>query len=98
MRLFVLTLFIILSLRPDISLAETDKCITCHDVLERYANVPKMGHLSCTGCHFGDGSTEDKQVAHEGMYSDPTDIKILDQTCGACHAQYVAAAKQRLNQ
>lgn len=73
---------------------ELEKCTLCHDVAERYANVPKMGHMSCTGCHFGDGTTDQMELAHDGMYADPTDFSIIDSTCGTCHPKIVASAKK----
>lgn len=73
---------------------EIEKCTLCHDVTERYANVPKMGHMKCTGCHFGDGKTDQKEIAHKGMYPDPTDFRIIDKTCGTCHPTIVASAKR----
>ncbi|PLX88717.1 MAG: hypothetical protein C0618_03680 [Desulfuromonas sp.] len=81
---------------PANSLAQNEKlenCTVCHNVAERYANVPKMGHLKCTGCHMGDGTATEAQLAHSGMYPDPTDFTVIDLTCGACHPKIVASAR-----
>lgn len=94
MRVAALVLLLGFLLLPVRSSAAPEKCISCHDVVERYAKTPRMGHLICTDCHFGNGSVEDKELAHSGMYADPTDYRIIDKTCGPCHPRIVEDAKK----
>lgn len=98
MKKFYIVLAVLLLMPAMVSAEkETEKCTLCHDVAERYANVPKMGHMSCTGCHFGNGTTDMMELAHEGMYADPTDFRIIDRTCGTCHPKIVARVTKAQN-
>jgi Ni/Fe-hydrogenase subunit HybB-like protein len=42
------------------------------------------GRLDCVTCHYGDGTTEDLEAAHDGIMSDPT--KGEARLCQACHS------------
>jgi hypothetical protein len=63
-------------------------CMTCH---EKQAPVAERGkwhviHAQkdiCINCHGGNGTAEDKTLAHEGMTSHPLEDIYTD--CHACH-------------
>jgi len=58
----------------------------CHEGIE---SVAASMNFPCTECHHGDGGTGDKLAAHSGMYANPSDFRVIDQTCGACHGAKV---------
>jgi hypothetical protein len=69
--------------------AAEEKCLTCHEGIEKISEVPGMAELTCTDCHLGDAAATEKDAAHTGMYANPTDLRVVDQTCGTCHPDEV---------
>jgi len=53
------------------------------------------GMLGCTGCHGGDGTANDRALAHEGMNAKPS--AGTDSICQRCHAAEVAAFPRALH-
>jgi hypothetical protein len=78
-----------LLLFPVYAFAEDGKCITCHEGIEKISEVDGMNHLTCTDCHMGDAAAADAEKAHAGMYANPSDLRVIDQTCGTCHPDEV---------
>ena len=77
---------------------EDKGCLSCHEGIERIAETPVMGSLACTSCHKGNGAEQkEKGAAHKGMLANPTDLRVVDGTCGACHADDVKNAKRSLH-
>ena len=73
-------------------------CLSCHDGIERIAETPVMGNLTCTDCHRGNAAqNSDKATAHKGMYANPSDLRVVDSTCGTCHAKDVKNSKSSLH-
>lgn len=68
--------------------AET--CATCHRGIEDAH--PKRA-LTCTGCHRGDAKAGTAEAAHRGMWSNPTDLRVVEQTCGTCHGAITKKVK-----
>jgi hypothetical protein len=66
----------------------------CHQGIE---NVAPAMNFACTQCHQGNGNTSDKVAAHSGMYANPSDLRVIDQTCAACHLDKVDNAKKSLH-
>jgi hypothetical protein len=72
-------------------------CMTCH---EKEAPVAENGewhvvHASkdiCLNCHGGNGSTMEKDLAHEGMMAEPLADIYTD--CHSCHPDYQQQAAQ----
>lgn len=73
-------------------------CISCHTP---DGPVEGMGewnsiHLSqdiCTNCHGGNGSTMDKNLAHDGIVAQP--LNDIYTNCHSCHpADYIALSDQ----
>ena len=65
-----------------------EKCLTCHEGIEKISEVDGMDHLTCTDCHMGDAKATTLD-AHKGMYANPSDFRIIDKTCGTCHPEEV---------
>ena len=61
-------------------------CIACHTEKEQ---MDPVHSFACTKCHKGDATTDSKEKAHNGLVSDPGDLRYAAQTCGQCHAQEV---------
>ncbi len=91
----ILTLLLLLSC-PVWAAAE-EKCLTCHEGIEQISEVPGMSQLSCTDCHFGDRAATEKEAAHTGMYANPSDLRIIDKTCGTCHPDEVSNSMKSLH-
>lgn len=65
----------------------------CHVGIENIAPVKEMSDEikkkgECTVCHMGNpNETKDEDIAHEGMYKNPSDLNHVRETCGQCHEQ-----------
>ena len=68
-------------------------CRDCHDV------ALDAGHaaIACIACHAGKDPAPDAETAHAGMRKQPAHPLFLDQTCGSCHAEQHAKAKNSLH-
>ena len=95
-KVFVVALATLL-LVPVLSLAEEEKCLTCHEGIEKISEVSGMDHLTCTDCHFGDATGTELEIAHKGMFANPSDLRVIDKTCGTCHPDEVANATNSLH-
>ena len=59
---------------------KTDKgCMSCHEGIERISDIKKMAKLTCVDCHKGDGDATNIEVAHAGMYANPSDLRVADE-------------------
>ncbi len=74
-----------------------EACLTCHAGIEKIGEGPVMSKLTCTQCHRGDAKATDAKAAHQGMFANPSDLRVVDQTCGLCHPQDVANVKTSLH-
>ncbi len=64
-----------------------DRCLVCHsDVRDMSASHPNKA-LGCSGCHLGNPYVSDREIAHQGMVKNPSDLRIVKKTCGKseCH-------------
>ena len=68
-------------------------CRDCHAV------ALDAGHaaIACIACHAGKDPAPDAETAHTGMRKQPAHPLFLDQTCGSCHAEQHAKAKNSLH-
>ncbi len=58
-----------------------------HRLLRTSEEVASLhGRLGCVTCHKGNGEVDDKEAAHEGLVSNPTDYREAEGVCLACHA------------
>ncbi len=72
--------------------AAAQRCVTCHRGIE---DAHPRHALTCTTCHGGDGGAVTQGPAHQGMWRNPSDLRVVDRTCGAggCHEAIAAAVK-----
>ena len=74
---------------------ETAKgCLKCHQGIEA---MKKHEALGCEDCHQGNPAETTKQAAHEGMFSDPGDLRVVDDSCGTCHEEIVERTLKSLH-
>jgi hypothetical protein len=73
--------------------AKPDQCSTCHRGIEDAH--PKKA-LTCTQCHRGDATAADPARAHAGMWANPSDLRIVEHTCGSCHKSIAAKVKSSI--
>ncbi len=74
-----------------------EKCLVCHDGIEKISDQEEMAELSCTDCHQGNGSATVMAEAHLGMFANPSDLRVVDETCGQCHEEIVEKVKKSLH-
>src|SRR5437667_8706987 len=72
-----------------------ETCSTCHRGIEDAH--PKKA-LACTICHRGDPAATTYDKAHAGMWANPSDLRVVDRTCGAggCHQAIAAKVKSSI--
>lgn len=61
-------------------------CLTCHEGIEAISDTHDF---TCVECHQGNDSAKGMATAHKGMYSNPSDGKVVAKTCGTanCHGE-----------
>jgi len=71
---------------------QNDQCIVCHadvgylpDGLV-FAGPHMRAELSCVGCHGGDNTTDDEEIAHAGSFRGVPDRDEVPEFCGRCHS------------
>ncbi len=69
------------------------QCALCHRGIED-AHPKKT--LTCTTCHKGNAAATTPDKAHAGMYANPSDLRVAEQTCGACHAAITKKVKSSI--
>ncbi len=74
-----------------------EQCLGCHEGIEKISEVPGMSQLSCTDCHRGDVEATEEEAAHAGMFANPSDLRVIDKTCGTCHPDEVEILKKSLH-
>jgi hypothetical protein len=88
LRKVLLVIALIVTL-PGVSTAG-DRCSTCHRGIE---DAHPKRTLACTTCHRGGSTAKDVEKAHAGMRKNPSDLRVLDATCGRCHKTITGAVK-----
>jgi len=73
--------------------ARADQCALCHRGIDD-AHPKKT--LACTTCHRGDATATDANKAHAKMLPNPSDLRVVDQTCGKCHQAITAKVKSSI--
>jgi len=70
---------------PDrIPCSDPGNCVTCH---KENRTMDPSHAFSCSSCHGGDPTGEDKAAAHTGLIIDPGDLDFVSKTCGKCHPE-----------
>lgn len=72
-------------------------CLKCHEGIERISDTPVMSSLACVQCHMANPDGATKEEAHKGMYANPTDLRVVDKTCGGCHSEHIENSKKSLH-
>jgi hypothetical protein len=70
-----------------------EQCAACHRGIE---DVHPKKPLACTTCHRGDAKATDAKRAHAGMWANPSDLRVVEQTCGVCHATIAKKVKANI--
>ena len=63
---------------------EAGSCATCH---QANATMDPIHAIACVECHKGNPEKSDQTEAHEGLISDPGDLRTVNETCGRCHPE-----------
>ncbi|WP_153916802.1 multiheme c-type cytochrome [Shewanella sp. TC10] len=85
------------SLSANASWDDDKGCLSCHEGIEQFSDVDMMVDLSCVDCHNGNASATTLEAGHKDMWSNPTDLRIVSETCGSCHADEVDNAKTSIH-
>src|SRR5439155_6414818 len=90
----LLALVLVVVLRVGIACG-AERCVSCHRGIEDAH--PKKA-LACTICHRGDPAATTYDKAHAGMWANPSDLRVVDRTCGAggCHQAIAAKVKSSI--
>ncbi len=75
--------------------ARAEQCALCHRGIDD-AHPKKV--LACTTCHRGDTRATDARRAHAGMLPNPSDLRVVAQTCGTsgCHQTIAQKVKSSI--
>ncbi len=92
-RLIALAMLFVGAFAPAQGAARAETCATCHRGIED-AHPKKT--LACTTCHRGDAAATDATQAHVGMLSNPSDLRVVDRTCGQCHEAIAKKVKSSI--
>jgi hypothetical protein len=81
--------------RPARALARVEPCALCHRGID---DAHPKKPLTCTACHRGDAKATDATRAHTGMWANPSDLRVVAQTCGAtdCHKPIAQTVKSSI--
>lgn len=82
---------------PKAEISASVGCLKCHEGIEQISDVPAMAELTCVQCHMGNSDGKTIENAHEGMWANPADFRVVDNTCGTCHADIVESSKKSLH-
>lgn len=77
---------------PAIINPEQNGCKRCHT-----PHQDKGHDFSCSSCHGGNDTSNEEEVAHAGLISQPAHPASMAQTCGKCHSDQVAGAAQSMH-
>ena len=75
--------------------SQSGGCLQCHQGIESIGVA--HADLACEDCHLGDPDGSTKEAAHAGLYSEPDDLDVVDNTCGECHEDIVVKMKKSLH-
>lgn len=71
------------------------ECLKCHEGIESIGKSHE--DLACDDCHQGNPKSSSKEEAHRGLYKNPGDLNVVDETCGVCHEEIVIKVKKSLH-
>ncbi|MGB3209247.1 MAG: multiheme c-type cytochrome [Desulforhopalus sp.] len=73
------------------------QCVVCHEGIEAISEDPDIHDMTCAECHFGDPKAKTAEAAHKDMYANPSDLRVIDKTCGTCHEEIVDTVVKSLH-
>jgi len=98
--IFILTFFLIYKERQrHISgPLPKEKCLFCHKDLTDPDTSHPVSAFGCYKCHLGNPFSLDEDRAHFTMIKNPSDLSIVDRTCGqtSCHPEIVSRVKKNI--
>ncbi len=94
---YLSVVFLLLFLCISGALAQETGCLRCHNGIEPISQVEEMKELPCTFCHKGDPDGKTVNEAHQGMYANPSDYRVVDEVCGVCHGGIVANSRKSIH-
>ncbi len=62
-------------------------CLRCHNGIESIGK--SHDRLDCAFCHKGNPEASTAEDAHRGIYRNPGDLGIVENSCGMCHSKVV---------
>jgi hypothetical protein len=68
-------------------------CLNCHRGIEE---ISQNHRFSCTKCHSGNFRGKTVAQAHQGLVSNPSDLKHAPQYCGKCHEEQIEKVNNSL--
>ncbi len=98
--IFILALFLIYKerQRDTTEPLPKEKCLFCHKDLTDPDTSHPISAFGCYKCHLGNPFSLDEDRAHFTMVNNPSDLSIVDQTCGktGCHPEIVSRVKKSI--
>lgn len=82
---------------PILTTGKPELCLLCHEEkIQEKAHAVEM--VGCSGCHLGNPLTPSKASAHRGLVKNPSDLRVIDKTCGQsnCHPQDIKKIRNAL--
>ena len=82
---------------PVLTTGKPELCLLCHE-----EKIPEKAHarevLGCSSCHLGNPLTPTMSEAHKGLVKNPSDLRVIEKTCGKanCHPQDVKKVRNSL--
>lgn len=76
---------------------QPEYCLTCHSDLRAISPAHPVRTFGCVSCHGGERLALDAKLAHSSMRggANPSDVSVLEQSCGGAQCHSGAAADQR---
>jgi len=80
------------------SIQSTNNCVACHQQHGEEAHaysksIHQVAGISCTRCHGGNVSADQKDAAHSGRFVGKFQPAQIISTCGSCHSSELALFK-----
>lgn len=82
---------------PVLTTGQPELCLLCHE-----EKIPEKAHarevLGCSSCHLGNPLSPTKETAHQGIVKNPSDLRVIEKTCGQanCHPGDVKKVRNSL--
>jgi formate-dependent nitrite reductase cytochrome c552 subunit len=70
-------------------------CLRCHNGIESIGK--SHDRLDCVFCHKGNPDASSAESAHRGVFRNPGDFRIVENSCGMCHSKIVSKMVKSLH-